>query len=292
MIGEQALQYDYLALGHVTADVLLDTDGRQRRQPGGGAFYSGLQAARLGLRTLVITRGEPDELRSLLARFAGELTVEILPAAQSSTLETCGSGSQRRQRLRSWAGPISPADLRAVEPAPTRTSIMHLAPVVRETPPEWPWEAAFVGLTAQGLVRRWEQRSGEIANGPIDMARLPPRLDAVVISAAERESCAALFDRTVPVIAVTAGEGPTSIHLAGGGAGGGADARVAPRPVSGAHDDLGAGDVFAAAFFVALREGLSPLDAAARGNAAAAVRISGRGPDAIGDLAAIERRCP
>jgi sugar/nucleoside kinase (ribokinase family) len=283
MAGERS--YDYVAVGHVTVDVLHDTGGRPRRQPGGGAFYSALQAARLGLRTLVITRGEPDELCALLTPFAGEIAVEILPAAHTSTFETSGSGSQRRQRLHSWAGPICPADLPAAV-APAQTSILHLAPVAQETPPKWPLEADFVGLTAQGLVRHWEERSGEIAVGPIDQSRLPARLDAVVISAAERESCALLFDRAVPVIAVTAGEGPTNIHLAGGGA----DVRVAPRPIDGAHEDLGAGDVFAAAFFIALQEGLTPPQAAARGNAAAAVRISGRGPDAIGDLAAIERR--
>lgn len=283
MAGERS--YDYVAVGHVTADVLHDAGRRPRRQPGGGAFYSALQAARLGLRALVITRGEPDELRALLAPFAGEIAVQILPAARTSTFETWGAGSRRRQRLRSWAGPISPADLPAAA-APERTSILHLAPVAQETPPAWPLAADFVGLTAQGLVRHWDQRTGEIAVGPIDRARLPAHLDAVVISAAERESCAPLFDRAIPVIAVTAGEGPTSVHLAGVGP----EARVAPRPIDGAHEDLGAGDVFAAAFFIALREGLPPPQAAARGNAAAAVRIGGRGPDAIGDLAAIERR--
>jgi sugar/nucleoside kinase (ribokinase family) len=282
MSGEAAPEYDYVAVGHVTVDVLVGPDGHRRRQPGGGAFYSGLQAARLGLRVLVITRGQPTELRRLLAPFAGELGVEILPAAQTTTFETRGSGSARRQRLLAWAGPIADADLAAE--APTRASILHLAPVARETPPAWPCEAQLVGLTAQGLLRRWEQPGDEIATAPIELERLPSRLDAVVINASERESCEPLFDR-VPVIAVTAGEGPTMIHLAGG-----QDACIAPRPVSAAHEDLGAGDVFAAAFFIALREGLTPLQAAARGNAAAAVRISGQGPQAIGDLDAIVRR--
>jgi ribokinase len=59
-----------------------------------------------------------------------------------------------------------------------------------------------------------------------------------------------------------------------------------PRPVE-PREDLGAGDVFAAAFFVALSEGRSPLEAATFGNAAAAVRIAGTGPGAIGTRAAI-----
>jgi sugar/nucleoside kinase (ribokinase family) len=65
---------------------------------------------------------------------------------------------------------------------------------------------------------------------------------------------------------------------------------VPPPAIGAPRDDLGAGDVFAAAFFVALHEGLAPDAAAAYGNAAAAVRIAGEGPDAIGDRRAIEAR--
>ena len=48
--------------------------------------------------------------------------------------------------------------------------------------------------------------------------------------------------------------------------------------------------MFAAAFFVALHEGLAPAVAAAYANAAAAVRIAGAGPGAIGDRRAMEAR--
>jgi sugar/nucleoside kinase (ribokinase family) len=48
--------------------------------------------------------------------------------------------------------------------------------------------------------------------------------------------------------------------------------------------------VFAAAFFVALREGRTARAAAAFANAAAAVRIAGTGADAIGDRTAVEER--
>ncbi len=66
--------------------------------------------------------------------------------------------------------------------------------------------------------------------------------------------------------------------------------RVAVPPVAPMRDDVGAGDVFAAAFFVLLAEGSSPLQATAFANAAAAVRIAGEGPAAIGTRAAIEQR--
>ena len=54
------MQYDYTTVGHVTVDVM----GDGSRRPGGSAFYSALQAARLGARTLIVTQGVPGESAS------------------------------------------------------------------------------------------------------------------------------------------------------------------------------------------------------------------------------------
>jgi sugar/nucleoside kinase (ribokinase family) len=122
---------------------------------------------------------------------------------------------------------------------------------------------------------------------------MPARCDAVVINAAERVSCAPLLERPrarsaraagAPVIAVTAGQAATELHLPDG-----STSEIDVVPVRSFVDDLGAGDVFAAAFFVALAEGRAPGDAAAFASAAAAVRIAGAGPGAVGDRGAIER---
>ncbi len=118
---------------------------------------------------------------------------------------------------------------------------------------------------------------------------LPERFSAAVISEDECESCHALFTlarRGGAYVAVTAGSRPATVHLPTPGAGSVVQTEV-PRFVE-ARDDLGAGDVFAAAFFVALHEGRGPLDAATFGNAAAALRIAGVGPGAIGDRTQIE----
>jgi sugar/nucleoside kinase (ribokinase family) len=55
-------------------------------------------------------------------------------------------------------------------------------------------------------------------------------------------------------------------------------------------EDLGAGDVFATALFVALRDGVEPVAAANFGQAAACLRLGGVGPAAVADRAAIEAR--
>jgi sugar/nucleoside kinase (ribokinase family) len=66
-----------------------------------------------------------------------------------------------------------------------------------------------------------------------------------------------------------------------------------PVPTAAAEepgDDMGAGDVFAAAFFTALREGQPARDAATFAGAAAALRIAGAGASAIAARTEIESR--
>jgi hypothetical protein len=297
----RSTSFDYVTVGHVTVDVIA-ADGSRR--PGGGAFYSALQAARLGLRTLILTQGAAPELEALLEPYRGELELRVLPAPATTTLRTSWSGTQRSQRMLAWAGPIAAAV--AVD-----TRILHFAPVARETPATWRGHADFVGLTPQGLARAWNRtgrardragrardQAGEagskIVSAPLPSDRgslealLPRGCSAVVISEQERAACASLLDAAMAqgaVIAITAGPGATTVRTPGG-----ESARIQTPPVASPRDDLGAGDVFAAAFFVALHEGMSSERAAAFANAAASIRIEGIGADSIGDRGAIEAR--
>ena len=143
--------FDYVTVGHVTVDVIA---ADASRRPGGGAFYSALQAARLGLRTLILTQGSPPELEALLEPYRDELELRIVPAPATTTFATSWPGGQRRQRVLAWAGPIA-------GPIEVDTRILHFAPVARETPAAWRGHAGFVGLTPQGLARTWDPRTEE-----------------------------------------------------------------------------------------------------------------------------------
>lgn len=318
------VRFDYVAVGHVTCDVLEHSVRGTIVQPGGGAFYSALQAARLGLRTLILTQGVPEEIKALLAPYLKELELHVFVAPQTTTLSTRGTGALRVQRMLAWAGAI--ADRIELD-----TAILHLASVARETPTTWSGAADFVGVTPQGLVRDWAPLEGvalvqldtgallgdtslvlpdgdSAAEGisaiDLDPALLPERFNAAVISEHECPNCHELFlaaQRQRACVAVTAGSRPTTIHAppvrsdsnhsSGDQQGGGEDYRVVQTsfpPASTVRDDLGAGDVFAAAFFIALARGRTPLEAAEYGNAAAAVRIAGTGPGAVGGQAQIE----
>ncbi len=273
-------RYDYVTVGHVTLDLIEDRPGGTVTQPGGGAFYSALQAARLGLRTLIVTQGVPAQIEELLAHYASELDLHVIPAPHTTTLATSHSGLARSQRVLAWAGQI-------VEPLDIDSSILHLAAVARETPATWRGEADFVGLTPQGLVRDWHgvQPTSLVA---LDPATLPSHFDAAVIGERERAYCDALFEaarRKGAAVAVTAGARPTAVYPAGIEPGVQA---VVPAATTPARDDLGAGDVFAATFFVALNEGIPAAEAAAFGNAAAALRVTSVGAAAIAHRTEIE----
>jgi sugar/nucleoside kinase (ribokinase family) len=269
----------YLAVGHVTVDVLETGE----RRPGGTVLYSALQAARLGLAATVLTRGRPDELAELLGSLAGEVELVVQPAPETTTLATTGAGAQRRQRLLAWAGPI---ELDALPQA----ELLHLAPVAAELAGEITGEWGFVGLTPQGLARRWMGPGEPIEAGIADPAAVASagRCDAVVLSEQEQVGCEALIAQALAggaTVAVTAGPGATTLLLAGG-----ERREMAVEPVEAPVDDLGAGDVYAAAFFVSLAEGEQAPAAARLASIAAALRMHGVGPQAIAHRTAIQER--
>jgi hypothetical protein len=275
------LQFDYISIGHVTIDVLEDGS----RRPGGTALYSALQAARLGLRAKIVTRGLPAELEDLLEPWAAELELEIQPAPATTSLATRGQGSGRRQELLAWAGPLEPVGSMSC-------AIVHLAPVAAELPVPWPAGGGLRGITPQGLARAWSNAGGIVSPArPSAAAALEARrTDVVVVSDDERPLCEALIESARgngALLAVTAGERPSTILAAGGQA-----LTLAVHPLEHPADDLGAGDVFASALFTGLAEGRSPAQAGTFANTAAALRMSGRGVDAVAGRAEIEAALP
>jgi len=297
------LHLDYLTLGHVTVDVLEDAT----RQPGGTAFHRALQAARLGPRTEIVTRGDPAEIEGLLEPYGDELSLRVLPSPQTTVLATRGEGVGRRQRLLAWAGPLP--ELLTLE-----SEVVHLAPVARELPERWSGDWGLLGLTPQGLLRQWSpagapepwpgaelvltaagtaadprSRGGRPARELAGrLRRLGGLCDATVMSELESRGCEELIAAARArgaVVAITAGPRPVTLHV------GGRTEQLAVTPLSpGATvSDMGAGDVFAAALFAELAGGSEPVAAAQFAAAAAAVRMQSHGAAAIAGRGTIER---
>lgn len=269
---------DYLALGHVTLD--RQPDGGYL--PGGTALFAAVQAARFGLRAGIITTGNPAELAAPLAPFRDELRIELRPASATTIFINVGVGAARRQTLPSWAGPL---DLGG--PLPD-ARIVHLGPVARELDPAglpaFP-AGVFVGATPQGWLRRWDADGHVTEHELILPPALTARLDALVLSETEARRAGAA------IAAVHAGGGLVAITRDAAGCtilDRQGETMIGTRDYP-FVDDTGAGDIFAAAFFIALGEGRAPGDAAAFANAAAGLSLAGRGPAAIGGRAAIDQ---
>ena len=141
-------RYDYTTVGHVTVDVMADGSRRARGNAPSTApcRRAGSGCARSSSRAACATRS-----KQLLEPYRSELELDVQPAAQTTTLPPPAAAPRAAQRLLAWAGPIE-GEL-ALD-----TAILHLAPVARESPAAWPGTVDFVGLTPQGLVRRWRAR--------------------------------------------------------------------------------------------------------------------------------------
>lgn len=269
---------DYLAIGHLTLDRLPDGGFI----PGGTALYGAVQAARLGLRAGVLTAGHGAALAGPLAPYRDALVLDLAETPETTVFVNVGIGAARRQSVEGWAGPL------ALTGRVPEARIVHLGPVAREIEPAALPEFApgvFVGATPQGWLRRWGA-DGRVTEHPLDLPpELTGRLDALVLSETEAPLARAAIAAVRGgggLVAVTRGASDCLLLNRAG------ELRVptAERPIV---DDTGAGDVFAAAFFVAIAEGQPPLAAVRFAHAAAGLSIGGLGASAIADRAAIER---
>jgi sugar/nucleoside kinase (ribokinase family) len=259
---------DYLAIGHLTCDLLADGAS----SPGGTVRYAALTAARLGLRAAVLSAGAPDLALSLPATIALTLT----PSADATTFANRYGPDGRRQWLHARAAPVSFA---AAPPAWREAPIIHLAPLVAELDLaqalDWAAPGVLVGLTPQGYMRAWDLPLPAPVR-PVAWRPAPAllrRLSLIVLSVEDvggDEALIASYAAHCPLVVVTRGAAGATLYRAG------QPAPVAPFAAR-EIDPTGAGDVFAAAMLVRLHATGDPQQAAAFASAAAARSVEGPG---------------
>jgi sugar/nucleoside kinase (ribokinase family) len=182
--------------------------------------------------------------------------VVSLDSPQSTTFENIYTEHGRIQYLRAQATRI---DLSQVPEIWRQTSIIHLGPIANEMDPLLPdtLSPALLGLTPQGWMRQWdaEGRVSMAAWADADVAL--PRAGAVVISREDVNGNDELIEHMAHqtrILVVT--EGPAGAVLFWNG-----DRRRFRAPEMLEVDATGAGDVFAAAFFVRLLKTRDPWEA-------------------------------
>ncbi len=266
---------DFLVIGHVAKD--LTEDGYRL---GGTVVYSALTAKNLGRNAGVITRVGPD---LAVPQILEGIQVICLPSPVTTTFRNTYQEGKRRQYVYSVAERIGAKDV----PRPWReVPIVHLGPIAGEIGADMIdlFPSSLVALTAQGCLRRWNQRGRVFPRHWVEAEEFLERLDVLIVSDEDMAGDASNLrsQLRVPGIAVvTEGARGAVVHHRG-------QRFYSPARQTTLIDSTGAGDVFAAAFLVRLAETDDPREAARFANAAASLSVEGVGAESVPNRDRIE----
>jgi sugar/nucleoside kinase (ribokinase family) len=260
---------DYLVIGHLTRD--LTPNGPRL---GGTASYASLTARAMGLRVGVLTACEDCLGNPELEREG--IRVVGVRSEETTTFENIQTPNGRIQYLHSLAPNI---DLSMVPEQWRSTPIVHLGPVAREIDPNLAraFPNSLVGLTPQGWLRTWD------TEGRVSFTEWPEctfvlqHAGAAVISIEDvrgNESIVEDMASSIRVLAVTEGANGARLYWNG-------DLRRFRPPQMVETDPTGAGDIFAAAFFIRLQITRDPWEAARFATNLAAYSVLRYGLDSI-----------
>jgi len=263
---------DYLLIGHVTAD--LQPNGEVVL--GGTALYSALTAAKLGARVAVLTRGVYGrEVAGMnipnLDQLAHEnISIVVQEADVPTTFINEYQADRRVQTIRQWAGPI---DLRGLPPHWRNAKVVHLGPIADEVDPRQAsgLTSQFLGVTPQGWMRDWPRSTGgRVKHIPLKIpGELLGRIDSAIVSIEEiawaRDVISQVGNRRLGVVT----QGADGARIIAGG-----QRFELPGYKVTIKDLTGAGDVFAAAFFLKASDRTVSAETAGRfANAVAALSL-------------------
>ena len=281
---------DLLLIGHVTRDLL--PDGRWRL--GGTVTFAALTAIRHGLRVGIVTSG-PDDVAIALNTLAPGVATHRIPSTDVTTFENIYTNGARTQYLRQLAAPLALADI----PDAWRSApLVLLAPIAQEVDPALAsaFPSATIAATPQGWLRQWDA-TGRVAPTLLGKASvILPYIQALILSRedlllpahitgahvaraprtpGEAEAQIAVWAGVTPLVVVTRGGAGATLRYQGG------EPETFPGYPAHEVDPTGAGDVFATAFLLRLREIHDPRAAVDYANRVAALSIEGEGESAI-----------
>lgn len=265
---------DYLVIGHVAHDL---APGGPRL--GGTVSYAALTARALGLRVGALSAfGKETALDAL-----NGIPIISVASLQSTIFENIYTEHGRVQYLRAQASAI---DFNSVPEAWRRTSIIHLAPIANEMDSSLPkgFSPALLGITPQGWMRQWDAEGRITPRTWTNAQAALMQADAVVISREDVGGDDELIEHMAHqtrVLAVTEGAAGSVLYWHG-------DRRRFRAPQVAEVDATGAGDIFAAAFFVRLFTTHDPWEAARFATLLASHTVRRVGLDGIPTAAEIQ----
>jgi sugar/nucleoside kinase (ribokinase family) len=239
---------DYLVTGHLAHD--LTTNGPRL---GGTAAYAALTAHALGMKVGIVTAvGKETPLHEL-----NGIPVVSIDSPHSTTFENMYTAEGRIQYLRAQAARI---EFNLVPEVWRGAAIVHLGPIADEMDSILPddFSPSLLGVTPQGWMRQWDLDGRVSLREWKNAETVLNRADAVVISREDVNSDNELIEHLAHqtrMLVVTEGAEGCLLHWHG-------DRRRFRVPEVNEVDATGAGDIFAAAFFVRLYNTRDPWEAA------------------------------
>lgn len=279
---------NFVTIGHITQDLLPGGD----YTPGGTVSFGAVTARNLGERAAIVTNA-PAFIRSLPV-FEG-IEIAGRETAQATVFENIYTPEGRVQYIRSVAPAIGPEDVPSEWVGPDKgVEIVHLGPVAQECGPDLIglFPDALFGITPQGFMREWDELPSRVRpilwEGEKAHAILS-RVTALVLSeedlprGPEGRRLLGEYISACPVVAFTQEARGCTIFCEG-------KAIQVPAYPAKVVDPTGAGDVFAAAFFIRLQATNDPIEAARFANAAAGCNIEGPGLAGVPTLEQVYER--
>ena len=258
---------NYLIIGHLTRDL---TPAGPRL--GGTAAYAGLTAHALGLRVGIVTSwGAEIPLGKLI-----QIPIINYPAEHSTTFENIYSDKGRIQIVHTVAPHL---DYHMI-PEPWRQApIVHLGPIAQEVEPGLVrhFPSSLMGITPQGWMRGWDESGHVFPTEWPESSFILQKAGAAIIGIEDVLNDENLIEEMASasrILVVTEGAAGARVYWNG-------DVRRFRSPQVVEVDPTGAGDIFAAAFFVRLYLTRDPWESARFANQIAAVSVTKRGLEGI-----------
>lgn len=272
----------YVVVGHVTND-------RHRAgsstSPGGTALFAARTAQAIGCSPLVVT-SFADGFDSSL--FEGSSLIRI-PSRETTTFLNDYTDVCRKQQLDSIASSLP---LEVIPAPPSERSILHIGPVFNEIDEgvlarvsTQPW--GFIGLTPQGWMR--ERRGTEVVPKRwLHQSQSMCHVDAAVFSdedVGHDPAWGRELATSFPICAMTLGRHGCRLFI------GGDERERVDAPDVPVVETTGAGDIFAASFFIALAAGHEPRSAAIFASIIATDSTRRAGPASVPEAKVIKDAC-
>ena len=272
---------DFVAIGHVTIDITpTPAHPEGERRYGGAAAYAALTAASMGLNAAVLTSASHSYP---FAEIMPGVAVANVASPNTTTFQNLYQAGKRKQLLAARAGDIANTDLPDYWNSPP---IVVICPLARELPADaYSWfrqSTTTTGLVLQGYFRHWD------GYGVVNVQpELPPSPATVKSRGVEARAALAIashdelsaqearaWNDIADVVVRTRGPEGAELYI-------GRDMSEVAAPPADEIDPTGAGDVWAAAYLIRLRE-TGDIESAARfASAAASLSVTGTGLSGI-----------